>query len=52
MPKKANKEPQKEQSERFRTEVERLIVAGELSPTEADDLLERLVRKAISQRPD
>jgi len=32
---------QEEQSERFRSEVERLIAAGELSPTEADAAFEK-----------
>ena len=45
MPKKKTAESQKEQSARFRAEVERLIAAGELSPTEADEALERLVSK-------
>jgi hypothetical protein len=44
MPKKAKQETQAEQSERFRVEVERLIAAGELNPTEADKAFERLVR--------
>ena len=43
MPKKKNPESQAEQSERFRAEVEKLIAAGELSPTEADGALDRLV---------
>lgn len=45
MPKKKRSETPEEQSERFRAEVERLIAAGELSPTEADEALDRLVRK-------
>ena len=36
MPKKKTQETQEEQSARFRAEVERMIAAGELSPTEAD----------------
>jgi hypothetical protein len=44
MPKKGKTETQAEQSERFRAEVERLIAAGELSPTEADEAFERLVK--------
>ena len=46
MPRKATKESQAEQSERFRREVQRLIEAGELSPTDADDALNRLVSRA------
>lgn len=44
MPKKQNAESAKEQSDRFEREVQRLIDAGELSPTEADKALDRLVR--------
>ena len=43
MPKKKRKETPEEQSARFREEVERLIAAGELSPTDADKALESLV---------
>lgn len=46
MPKKKQSETQEEQSARFRAEVERLIAAGELSHTEADAALDRIVRKA------
>ena len=46
MPKKRNQETPGEQSERFRREAQRLIDAGELSPTEADAALDALVRKA------
>jgi hypothetical protein len=49
MPKKATRESQAEQSERFRKEVQRLIDAGELSPTEAASALDRLVRRAASK---
>lgn len=49
MPKKKRKETQEEQSARFRAEVERLIAAGELSPTEADEALDRLVSHAKQQ---
>ena len=42
MPKRKEPPPNPEdQSERFRSEVERLIAAGELSPTEADAAFER-----------
>jgi hypothetical protein len=47
MPKKKMPESQSEQSARFRAEVERLIAAGELNPTEADNMIDRLVRKAV-----
>lgn len=48
MPKKQHSETPEEQSARFRAEVERLIAAGELSPTEADEAMDKLVRKAAS----
>ena len=44
MPKKKTTESQKEQSARFRAEVDRLIAAGALSPTDADAALDKLVR--------
>lgn len=44
MPKKQNTETQAEQSERFKREAQRLIDAGELNPTEADERFERLSR--------
>jgi hypothetical protein len=43
MPKKKNPETQEQQSARFKAEVERLIAAGELNPTEADVAFERLM---------
>ena len=43
MPKKKTTESQKEQSARFRAEVERLIAAGELNPTEADNEMRRIL---------
>ena len=46
MPKKKHKETLEEQSARFRAEVERLVAAGELSPTEADEAMDKLVRKS------
>lgn len=45
MPKKKTTETPKEQSARFRAEVERLIDAGELNPIDADEQLDRLVRQ-------
>lgn len=44
MPKKLKTESANEQSARFRAEVARLIAAGELSPTEADNALDQMVR--------
>lgn len=46
MPKKKHNETPEEQSVRFRAEVERMIAAGELSPTEADAALDELVRRS------
>lgn len=43
MPKKKHKETQAVQSARFRAEVERMIAAGELNPTEADAHLKALL---------
>lgn len=46
MPKKKNQETQAEQSARFKKAVRDLIDAGELNPTEADEALDRLTKKA------
>ena len=51
MPRKAKAENQSEQSARFRAEVERMIAAGELSATDADAALDRLVKDSMSS-PD
>ena len=48
MPKKQQGMTPEEQSEAFKREAQRLIDAGELSPTEADAALDNLVRKAHS----
>ena len=45
MPKKQQKETQKEQSERFKKAVQDMIDAGELNPTEADDAFEKIIHK-------
>ncbi|MFC4193352.1 hypothetical protein ACFQFS_01050 [Novosphingobium lubricantis] len=47
MPKKKQTENQEDQSARFRAEVERMIAAGDLNPTEAEKALRALV---ISQK--
>lgn len=44
MPKKASKESQSEQSERFKKDAQKLIDAGELSPTDADAAVDKLLR--------
>ncbi len=46
MPKKQSRDTPEEQSERFKREAERLINAGELSPTDAEAALDNLVRKS------
>lgn len=46
MPKKQKAESAKEQSERFEREAQKLIAAGELSPTEAEAALDALVRRS------
>jgi hypothetical protein len=46
MPKKKNPESPEDQAKRFKAEVERLIAAGELSPTAADAALDKLVRQS------
>jgi polyhydroxyalkanoate synthesis regulator phasin len=46
MPKKKRHETQAEQSERFKKDAQKLIDAGELSPTEAEKGLEGLVKRA------
>lgn len=48
MPKKKQTETQAEQSERFRRAVQELVDAGELSPTEADERFEQLMREIAS----
>jgi hypothetical protein len=56
MPKKKNPETQEQQSARFNAEVERLIAAGELSPTDAEAALDKLLgaieSSAKAQRPE
>ena len=52
MPKKAKPESPKEQSERFVREAQKLIDAGELSPTDADAAVHRLISsKGTLARP-
>ena len=50
MTKKPRKESQQEQSARFEKTVQDMIDAGELSPTEADEALEKLVLGLSTQR--
>lgn len=51
MPKKKRQETPEEQSARFKTEAGKLVAAGELSPTEADAALDRLVRRSVAAPP-
>jgi polyhydroxyalkanoate synthesis regulator phasin len=52
MPKKQKQESQAEQSERFRKAVQELVDAGELSSTEADNALDRMLRDHAHHRND
>lgn len=45
MPKKKQKETPAEQGARFKREAEKLIADGELSATEAEKAVDRLVRR-------
>ena len=51
MPKKKVQETQAEQSARFLTDTQRLVDAGVLNPTEAEDALDRLVRSQARVPP-
>jgi hypothetical protein len=46
MPKAKPKPPPSDQIKRFRAEVQRMIDAGELSPTDADAAFDRVVLAA------
>lgn len=50
MPKKLKHETQAKQSARFRRDAQKLIDAGELNPTEAEEAVRRLVRKGVPKR--
>jgi hypothetical protein len=52
MPKKKDEISQDEQSKRFRKAVKAMIDAGDLSPTEADERFERLVREIGKTPPN
>lgn len=45
MPKKQSPETPEEQSERFKHETQKLIDAGELSPTEAETAIESILAR-------
>lgn len=47
MPKKQNPESPEDQSERFKREAQKLVDAGELSPTDADKALNGLLRRSV-----
>jgi hypothetical protein len=46
MPKKKKPESPREQSERFKREAQKLVDAGELNPTEADEGLDAFVKRS------
>ncbi|WP_168770678.1 MULTISPECIES: hypothetical protein [Sphingomonas] len=50
MPKKQSPEAPEDQSERFVREAQKLIDAGELSPTDADEGFERAMQRIASGR--
>lgn len=52
MPKKTKQESQAEQSKRFKRDAQKLIDAGELSPTDADAALDALVKRSRKLDPD
>lgn len=47
MPKKATSETEQEQSKRFQKEAQKLVDAGELSLTEAEAILDKLIKTAV-----
>ena len=49
MPRAKPRMTPKEQGEAFKREAQRRIDAGELSPTDADEALDRLIRKSIKE---
>lgn len=51
MTKKPKKESQKEQSARFERAVQDMIDAGELNPTEADELFDKAMEKLVKHSP-
>ena len=51
MPKKKHPESPEDQAKRFKAKVQELIDAGELSPTDADAALERLVKNQGNRSP-
>lgn len=50
MPPKKNPETQADQSKRFKADARKLVKAGELSLTAADEALDKLVRSAAIQK--
>ena len=48
--KKPRGESDKEQSERFKQAAQKLIDAGELSPTEADSALDAILKKSARRQ--
>jgi len=52
MARKPKSESDQEQYQRFLEKVQELVDAGELSPTEADERLERAVKKLARRSAD
>lgn len=52
MPKKKHQDRPEAQSERFRSEAQKLIDAGDLNPTEANAAFERAVGKVRVAKED
>lgn len=50
VPKKKQTEPPDEQSKRFVEDAQRMIDAGELNPTEADERFEALLKSRVPLR--
>lgn len=52
MPKKQSAERPEDQVRRFEAEVQKLIDAGELNPTEAEFALDQMLRKQVGSSPE
>ena len=50
MPPKKEPQTPEQQADQFRREAQKLIDAGELSPTEGDSALDQLVRRGVTER--
>lgn len=52
MPKKKRQETQQEQSERFKQAVRDLVADGSLNPTEADAVIDKMLKAGARKRPE